>query len=257
VPAYFHRLSADTFAPTELVGGGWNPDGQHIAPVLGLLTHLVEQDHAVRGGRLVLARASFDILGTLPLEPVTTTVRVTRPGRTIELVEAVLSHDDRPGLVLRAWILQAQDTADAAGTALPRVAGPDETESWNPATLWPGGFVGSVEVRRRQVEPGRALVWVRTDVDLIDAEPVSATAQTLGLIDIANGMTPRRDPREMGFANVDLTVHLFERPTGGWVGLDTTVSFGHSGVGLTHSTLHTVHGPIGTVAQSLTLRRQA
>lgn len=251
---YFRRRDHTHFEPTALVGGGWNPDEQHIAPALGLLAHLVEVDHRERGGTLTLGRATYDILGTIPLDTVDTTVRVIRAGRTIELVEATLSHAGRPALILRAWMLQPTDTSAVAGSELPLIPHPDEIGAWDPGTIWPGGFVRSVEVRRREIEPGRAVVWVRTPSPLIEAETTSNTARVLGVVDITNGMTPRVDPQSMGFANVDLTAHLFTAPRGDWVGFDTTVSFGASGVGLTHSTLHDIHGPIGTVSQSLTLR---
>jgi len=106
--AYFDRLDETTFAPTGLVSGGWDPDEQHIAPALGLLAHAVETE---RGHGLQLARLSYDILGTLPIEPVQVHVEVLRPGRTIELVQATLSHDGRAAVVLRAWLLGAYDTA--------------------------------------------------------------------------------------------------------------------------------------------------
>ena len=60
----------------------------------------------------------------------------------------------------------------------------------------------------------------------------------------------------MLFPNTDLTVHLFRQPTGDWLGLDTDVSFGPDGIGLTASVLHDERGPIGRAAQTLTLRRQ-
>jgi hypothetical protein len=108
-------------------------------------------------------------------------------------------------------------------------------------------------VRRLQQAPGRARYWVRTDVPLLD-EPVSRTAAAAGLFDIANGMTVRADPRQVAFPNVDLTAHLFRQPEPGWLGFDTTVSFGPTGLGLTSTVLHDEAGPIGTVAQTLTVR---
>ena len=56
------------------------------------------------------------------------------------------------------------------------------------------------------------------------------------------------------FPNLDLTVHLFRQPAGGWLGLDTTVSFGPAGQGLTSSVLHDEQGPLGSVQQTLTVR---
>jgi hypothetical protein len=94
---------------------------------------------------------------------------------------------------------------------------------------------------------------VRTDVPLLD-EPTSPLATAAGLFDIANGMTVRVPPTEVAFPNVDLTAHLFRTPRPGWLGFDTTVSFGPDGRGLTISTIHDDDGPVGSVAQTLTVR---
>jgi len=68
--------------------------------------HVVEQDReARRADGLVIARMSYDILGTLPVDVVETEVRVVRAGRTIELVEATLAHRGWPAVLLRAWLM--------------------------------------------------------------------------------------------------------------------------------------------------------
>jgi len=100
-------------------------------------------------------------------------------------------------------------------------------------------------------------VWASTDIPLVDDEAVGPLARTAGLLDIVNGMTVRQDPREVAFPNLDLTAHLLREPTGDWVGFDATVSFGPAGVGVTSSVLHDQHGPLGTLAQTLTVRPTA
>ena len=54
-------------------------------------------------------------------------------------------------------------------------------------------------------------------------------------------------------SNVDWTLSRLDT-VGEWLGFDTTVSFGPTGLGLTSSLLHDVAGPFGTMAQSLTVR---
>ena len=253
--AYFERISATSYRATGHVGGAWDTEEQHIAPALGLLVHAVELDRdARRDDGLMVARLSFDILGTVPVDVVETCVRVVRPGRTIELVEATLSHEGRDAVLLRAWLMRAGNTGHLDATSLPRIPPPDEMPAWDASTVWPGGFIASAEVRRAQSEPGRASFWVRTPLDLVHGEEVSRLASAAGLLDIANGMTVRADPRQVAFPNVDLTAHLFAEPRGPWIGFDTTVSFGATGLGLTSSVLHDEHGPVGTMAQMLTVR---
>jgi hypothetical protein len=253
--AYFRRTGATSFDPTEHVGGAWRTDEQHVAPSLGLLAHLVETDRDARGrDDLAVIRLSYDIWGTFPIREVEARVSVLRPGRTVELVEAELWCGDRRAITLRAWLARATDTAPLAGGAPPRAPGPQDTPVWDPAADWPGGFIESIEVRRTLVEPGRGTVWVRTGHALVADEDASPLARAAGLLDAANGMSVRADPREVAFPNLDLTAHLHRSPTGDWVGLDTTVTFGPSGAGLTHSFLHDEHGPTGALAQSLVVR---
>lgn len=254
--SYFQRLGESEFLATEHVSGAWKTADQHVAPALGLLTHLVESDRdARRGDGLVLGRLSFDILGTMPVGAVTAAVTVLRPGRTIELVEASLAAGGRDAVRLRAWLLQPGATDDLAGSAHSPLPAPHCLPAWDPTTVWPGGFIASVEVRRSETEAGRAQYWVRTDVPLLAAEQTSRLAAAVGLFDIANGMAVRADPRKVAFPNVDLTAHLFAQPRGDWVGFDTTVSFGVGGLGVTASVLHDIHGPIGLLSQSLTVRQ--
>lgn len=253
--AYFERLGAHRFRATEHTGGAWDMETQHIAPALGLLAHAVERDRDERrGAGLVLTRLSYDILGTVPIAEVDIEVAVVRAGRTIELVEAMLSHGRRSVVRLRAWLMEERDTSAIQGTGLERIPGPDELEPWDPTTVWPGGFIATADVRRRQLEPGRASVWVRTTQPLLDSEEVSRRAAVAGLLDIANGMTVRAAPADVAFPNVDLTAHLFTQPAAGWLGLATAVSFGADGLGLTTSVVHDERGPIGTSSQCLTVR---
>jgi hypothetical protein len=253
--AYFERLSDSTFLATEHVSGAWNTAEQHIAPALGLLAHAVEADRdARRDDGLVLTRLSYDILGTVAVAEVEVAVRVLRAGRTIELVEATLFHAGRSAVILRAWLQLPGDTAELAGGALVPIPPPDQLPPWDPTTVWPGGFIASVELRRSLAQPGRAAYWVRPGEKLLDGEPVSPLARAAGLLDISNGMAVRVHPRQVAFPNLDLTAHLFRQPRGDWLGFDTTVSFGAHGVGLTSSVLHDGDGPIGTMSQILTVR---
>ncbi|MFK0402941.1 thioesterase family protein [Microbacterium sp. NPDC090225] len=253
--AYFSRLSDREFEATGATQGAWNTAEQHIAPTIGLLAHLVEvdRDHR-RDDSLAVARVSYDILGVLPIERVAVDVRVIRPGRTIELVEATLSHDGRVAVILRAWLMQRSSTSEIAGGALPVMPSLDAHAPWDAGSIWPGAFVRTADFRHREHEAGRASAWVLPRHVLLADEPISATARALGLVDLANGMTPRVPIDEAFFPNVDLTAHLFREPEEGWIGLDTTVTFGAGGVGLTHTVLNDASGPFGVSMQSLTVR---
>jgi hypothetical protein len=251
---YYEHVGDDRYRPSPHVLGAWNDDEQHMAPVAGLLAHVIDR-HDPRPD-LQLARIGYDILGLIPLREGTVAARTLRPGRTIELVEAELRIDGRAVVRATAWRLARLDTERVAGVDAPSMPPPDALPAWRVSDLWAGGYIASVEARRAPgAVAGRARAWVRSDVDLLDSgDGVSPTAAFLRLVDTANGIAARVHPGTWMFPNVDLVVHLFRQPAGGWVGFDTTVAFGPGGLGLTSSWLHDENGPVGRVEQALTVR---
>ena len=85
--AYYVRLSDTEFQPTLNTQGAWNPHEQHMAPVSGLVAHALTR-HEPRP-EMQLARVTYEILGMIPALPTSVQVRTVRPGRTIEMIEAV------------------------------------------------------------------------------------------------------------------------------------------------------------------------
>ncbi len=251
--AYYRPVETGLFQPTVHVQGAWQDTEQHMAPVSGLLTRALEQ-HDPRPD-LQLARIGFDILGMILAGPTQVRTRTLRPGRTIELVEAVASAGGRDVVRATAWRLQRQDTEQVVGVEAEPMPGPEQSPPWPGMSFWPGGYIASVEFRAAAPpRPGRARVWLRTPYDLVEGQESSDLARFVGLVDTANGIAVRQPPAEWLFPNTDLTIHLHRQPRGRWVGLDTRVSWGDTGLGLTSTRLHDEHGPVGVAAQSLTVR---
>ncbi|HUH54040.1 MAG TPA: thioesterase family protein [Microbacteriaceae bacterium] len=252
--SYFTRESESSYVPSNHVAGSWNTSEQHIAPPMGLLAHVLEVDHASRGGKLQLISINYDILGVLPIEAVEVSTRVLRPGRTIELLEGTLSHNGRPALIARAWFLAEGDTEQFAGSSLTPIPPRSEMQPWAPSQKWPGDFIASIEAFQIEESPGRAQSWARTVYPILDREPTSLTARMLGIVDLANGTTPRVSTNKVIFPNLDLKVNIVRPPVNEWIGFDTAVTFGDNGFGLTQTIIHDDNGPIGSLAQSLTVR---
>lgn len=253
-PAEGEYVSA--FASTLHAQGAWQDHEQHMSPAGGLLVHEIERNHP--RADVVISRLSFDILGVIHGGDFTVTTRVSRPGRTIELVEATMAHGDRVAIRALVWRLVTTDTSEVQGNWFAPIEGPDAGTRRLLTKDWSGGFIASLEARElRSPEPGRNTMWMRTRTPLVDGEPEAgheAIAGTVGLMDTANGVATRVDPREWLFPNVDLSVHLFRTPVAGWLGFDTRVAFGPHGQGLTTTVLHDERGAVGTVSQSLTVR---
>ncbi|WP_420081311.1 thioesterase family protein [Streptomyces sp. JL4002] len=253
--SYYQRTGERRYKPTAHAGGAWSTDDQHFSPLAGLVVHALDRHLGERADGLALSRISYDILGRIALDECEITVETLRPGRTIELLEATVAIGGRPVVRARAWLLASPDTAAVADSPHEPLPRPEELAVWSMDQEWAGGYVSSVEVRRTPlVRRGRSRAWVSSPLDLVAGEPSSALAAYVGLVDTANGIAVQQDPRSWMFPNLDLTVHLHRPPRGPWTGLDTTVSFGPSGQGLTSSVLHDLEGPVGHATQILTVR---
>ena len=89
VPRALYVPTDDGFEATALTIGPWDPGLQHAGPPAALLAREVERAGGIEGGQSV--RLAYDILGPVPVGPVHVRASVVRPGRRIELVEAVLT----------------------------------------------------------------------------------------------------------------------------------------------------------------------
>lgn len=251
--SYYVRLSDERLISTLHSQGAWQPGEQHLAPASGLV--LAEIERRLPSEKLV-SRISFDVLGVIHSGEFTIEVSVTRPGRTIELVEATMRHGERASIHARVWRLQSSDTSAIEGQEWAPLPSVDELPPISFSDRWGGGFISSLGGRQLpDAYPGYAKSWLRTPYSLVDGEIDPPTAGFVKLIDTANGLAVREDPLTTFYPNVDLTIHLTRAPEPGWVGFETRVAFGPSGLGETASVLSDARGPIGTAVQSLTVRR--
>ncbi|MFJ8850716.1 thioesterase family protein [Streptomyces sp. NPDC102437] len=264
IGSYYEPIDEHRYKPTAHASGAWDTDEQHFSPLGGLIVHAMDRHLAARPDsgpdsdpdrRPVLSRISFDILGRLALDECEIRVETLRPGRTIELIEAVALIAGRPVVRARAWLLASGDTTSVAGGPADRLTPPQALKSWPMSEVWPGGYIASLDVRPlAEPQPGRTTAWISTPLDLVAGQTASPLASYIALVDTANGIAVRESPTAWMFPNVDLTVHLHRRPEGRWTGLDTTVTFGPTGQGVTSTVLHDADGPVGHAQQMLTVR---
>lgn len=254
--SYFEPIDEHRYKPTAHAGGAWDVAEQHFSPLGGLLVHAIDRHLAERpDDGLVLSRISFDILGRLALDECEIQAETLRPGRTIELLEAVVLISGRPVVRARVWRLAATDTSAVAGGGAGPLPPPEELAPWLMGAVWPGGYIASLDVRPvAPSQPGRTTAWISSPLDLVAGQASSPLASFVALIDTANGIAVRQSPTDWMFPNVDLTIHLHRRPEGRWTGLDTTVVFGPTGQGITSTVLHDVNGAVGHAQQLLTVR---
>src|SRR4051794_900777 len=118
VPGELYLPTGDGFVATALTIGPWDAGFQHAGPPAALLLREAERAGAIEGGQTV--RMAYDIFAPVPVGPVRVRASVVRPGRRIELVEAVLdAGDERPLMRLSAWRMRVRTDAPGGETPVP------------------------------------------------------------------------------------------------------------------------------------------
>lgn len=267
MPAYYtlikreqheNGVSVAHYQPTKHAQGAWNEHEQHMAPATGVLT--AELNGYAPQDNMHIARVSLDILGLIPLDDFIITTRCIRPGKTIELIEAVMSSRGRDAIIARAWRLMTQDTSEIAGLEDQKAPyNPEGLPVWDEMKGWPGGFIESVRlVTDTQRRPGRGMIWITNDIEMIEGVATDDLVHLLGMVDTANGVVPRLgiglSKLEWMFPNTDLQIHMHRAPQGRWLGIEAVQQYGEDGIGLTSAILHDTQGPFGRSEQILTIR---
>jgi hypothetical protein len=267
--AFFER-DGDRYVPSELTRGPWDPGSQHAGPPAALVGREVER--IATEGRRRVGRITFEILRRVPIRPLTVGARVVRPGRSVEMVEAVLSDAEAELVRATAWRFREGEVdlpAEVTSAGGPGAAGP-----WS-STLRPGfappgpdrgepreffstgqdvGYHTAMDYRFVSgafVEPGPATVWMRGRHPLVAGEEPTPLERVLLAADSGNGISAALDYERFVFINVDLSVHLNRAPAGEWVCLDAITVAERTGTAITDTALYDERGPIGRAAQTL------
>jgi hypothetical protein len=245
-PAVFHA--------TPWTAGPWTPEHQHAGPPSALLARTVERTASSIAGAQQITRLSFDILGPIAVDAVTVRAEVTRPGRTVELVEGELQSGGRPALRVRAWRMRTAELTLPDELGRPDAAPPVPADAGSGDGLPGAGYLHAIEwrfVHGHLVESGPARAWTRLRVPIVAGEEPSGTQRLLTVADSGNGLSSLLSWNDWWFINTDLTVHLHRVPTGEWIYLDARSTLDPSGVGLAETELYDGRGRVGRGAQSL------
>lgn len=258
---FYEQLDDHRFRSQEATIGPWSPEHQHAGPPSALLGGRLEEALGVADGAGRVTRVAIEVLRPIPVADLTVEVEVVRPGRRVALAQGVLSDDDGPLLLARAWRLRTGDV-DIAATP-PDAPAPATPQQARRVMLfeqpWEVGYLHSMEVREAAgtaAGHGDAFVWMRQLVPLLDERAPTPLERVLTVADSGNGVSARFDPADVLYVNTDLTVHLHSDVTDEWVGLDAATRFGADGVGLASTAIHGTAGPVGRGAQSLLVERR-
>lgn len=249
--AFYLPLGDDRWSSTVHTTGPWDPRFQHGGPPAALLGRAIEAC-APRDDVLV-ARMTVEILGPVPVGEVEVRARVLRPGRSVELVEAVLRADGREAARAAAWRVRRTAQEGIASRSEPAPPLPDSALEV-PAGGWVDGYLSAVEWRfaaGRFDVPGPATVWSRLKHPLVPDEEPSPLQRVLAVADSGNGLSSELDLTAWHFINPELTVHLHREAVGEWVCVAAQTAISSGGAGLATTVLHDLDGPLGVGAQSL------
>jgi hypothetical protein len=257
-PRAMFAADGDRFVPTVFTRGPWSADAQHAGPSAGLVGRLAGE------GPMRVARLVLEVLRPIPVEPLTVTARVTRPGKRVQLTEAAIA--DEAGAIVAhatAWRIRAD-----AGAGVPHVGTEDAPSFPGPSASrelpvfslpWRPNYFDAIEwrvARGAVVEPGPAACWMRARVPLVEGEEPSPLVRVLVAADSGNGISTALPLDLYLFINVDLTVHLAREPRGEWVCLDSETRIAADGVGVAESAIWDEAGRLGVSAQSLLVGRR-
>ncbi|MEU2156629.1 thioesterase family protein [Streptomyces sp. NPDC019396] len=253
--AFYERISANRFRPTEHTRGPWDPNSQHAGPPAALLGRALEERPGARAD-MRSARITYEIVKPVPIRPLEVTVHVLRSGRSVELVEAALAPEGEAPVMLaralRVRTLGEPGPAVADGPQLPSPGEAADTPFFG--VPWDIGYHTSMETRFTEGafrETGPGTCWMRMRLPLLADEEIRPLDRVLVAADSGNGISNVLDFNRHVFVNADLTVHLHRHPVGEWVAVEARTNVDPAGIGLADSRLHDEKGPIGRGAQSL------
>ncbi len=266
--ALFDRLGDDgpgttRVLPTGFSRGPWSPDALHGGPVATLVAHEAEQVFAATfEGPYLPTRFTLDLERPVPLEPLTVTTEVVRPGRRIQIVETRIA-DESGRRLARASVLGIRSAAQPVPADL---VAPDDSPPPLPAAEqssfdgW--GFPAADRayhmhatehrlVRGSIGEPGPVVDWVRLVVPVFIGSAPTPFQRVAAASDFLNGVSWTLSGLDWIFINPDLTVTLHRLPVGDQVAIDAVTRVDAGGTGTAEADLYDAEGRIGRAVQTL------
>src|SRR6516225_1848387 len=236
--------------------GPWDTAAQHGGPPSALLGRVMQRCEP--RDDMIIARFTCEILRAIPVGELSVQARLARPGRSVQLLEGVITAGGREVALARAWrVLRAQ--SPSAGPGLPFPPGLPGHGTPPPPGGWVDGYLSAIEwrnVRGQFGERGPATVWARMRYPLLPDEEPGPLERVLAIADSSSGISGELDLREWLFINPELTVHLHREAAGEWICLDAQAVISPGGAGLATSVLSDTHGQIGVGAQALLVVRR-
>jgi hypothetical protein len=202
---------------------------------------------------MMITRFTCEILRAIPVGDISVQARLARPGRSVELLQAIASADGVELARATAWRVR-RTSSPPVQPRLPSPPGlPDEPPTL-PSADWADGYISAIEWRRVRGSlgaPGPAALWAKMRYPLVPDEEPTPLERVLAIADSGSGVSWELDMNRWLFINPELTVHLHREAVGEWICLDAQTAISTGGAGLATSVLSDLSGPVGVGAQSL------
>ena len=255
--SFYVPLGDGVWRATPHTTSPWGVGTQHGGPPSALLGRAMQRCEP--RAEMMIARFTCEILRAIPVGDIRVQVRLARPGRSVELLEATASADGREVARAAAWRV-LRTGSPPVEPRLPSPPGlPDEPPVLPPAS-WTDGYKSAIEWRRVRGSlgaAGPATLWTRMRYPLVPDEEPTPLERVLAIADSGNGASWELDINRWLFINPELTVHLHREAAGEWICLDAQTAISTGGAGLATSVLSDRDGPVGVGAQSLLIAPRA
>lgn len=254
VDALFVR-DGDAFVATTMTAGPWDPNFQHGGPVCALFATIVDSVPTLvpmRAGRLTV-----DLMRTVPVARLRAETRIVREGKRLQVVEAVLTHDDVEVARASALRLRTGDSADAlTHPRKPDEAPPPEpqgieTSRFETAGLRVPGFIRALDMSRVAGGLGTgapAISWFRLKVPVVLGETTSPWARLAAMADFTSGTANFLPINRWSSINADVTLNLLREPVTDWLAVDAVAHVAGDGIGHSRASLYDLQGLVGSGA---------
>ena len=219
----------DRWVPNAIAAGPWDPGSLHGGPPTALVGRLM-LEHDPGDTAWFLARLTVELIRPVPLAPLTVQIENRRPGRRVQLLDAVITGPDGTEVLWARGLRLAQIPNGIVEADVPTAEAPERPDPTS-CPLWrfdtPIGWVAFGEAYEFRLvhgtpfrELGPASVWARLEHPLIEGQPIHPLDRVLTLADFPNGFGNAVPFDRFAYINPDLTVSLHRLPEDEWVLLD-------------------------------------
>lgn len=248
LPIGFFTHEGDRYVPTGRGISPWNGHSIGGLPIAGLLGHIMDRTPAPTP--MHPARLTIDILGAVPMVPLTPTVTIAREGKRVQLVDVALTAQGR--VWARASGLRVRMDRTAAQHMPPTRAFPVD-----PADAKMTDVAEMIRVDAASPIPdGTGARWARFPYPVIVGQALTPFEMAAMGADFGSGISPLFPYSDWTFANLDISLHLTRLPRGEWLLVDAESQSSGNGVAIARSLLGDRDGMFGTSTQTVFLDRR-